>query len=247
MTALVRAEFRKIGSTRMWWGLLLGLVFMVALQVVASVFAAGQSGAPSLEDPGAVRNVFTSIAAAAVFPLVLGIIGMAGEYRHMTVTSTFLVTPRRWRVIAAKLVAYLVAGLGYALVGTVVGVPLALWLLDLRDASASAVDLGPLVLGIVVTLTLYAVIGVGVGALVPNQVAALLGALLWVFIVESLLVAFLPEIGSWTPGGAANAMLGTTAVRGELLPPWAGGLLFLGYGLVLAAAGARATARRDIT
>jgi hypothetical protein len=40
----------------------------------------------------------------------------------------------------------------------------------------------------------------------------------------------------------------TEPMRGvELLSPWAGALLFLGYGVALAYAGARSTMRRDIT
>lgn len=79
------------------------------------------------------------------------------------------------------------------------------------------------------------------GALVRNQIAAILIAVIWMLLVEALLVAFLPEIGKWLPGGAANAMAQASVPGGDLLPPLAGAALFLLYGVGLAVAGALTT------
>jgi hypothetical protein len=101
---------------------------------------------------------------------------------------------------------------------------------------------------VVAAVTIYAVLGVGFGALLRNQVAAIVVALVWVLLADSLLVTFLPEVGRWLPGGAASAMtLGQPMRGGELLSQGAGALLLLGYGLLLSLLGATTTIRRDIT
>jgi hypothetical protein len=99
-------------------------------------------------------------------------------------------------------------------------------------------------------LLLYGPIGVGVGALVRNQIAAVVVALAWVFVAEQLLVALLPEVGRWTPGGATAAVLqlgDIATVRGELLPVWGGAVLLLAYAAALSAVGARLAVSRDLT
>ncbi len=246
MRRVVSAELAKVFSTRMWWGLLLGALGLVALTVVLTIYSSGQPGAISTDTPEGVRNVVAGIGSAYLFTLVLGIIGMAGEYRHQTITASLLATPRRWLLVAGKLVAHAVVGFLYAVVSVAVGLALALPLLAARDADLGALDLPVQIGGLLAGITLYAVIGVAIGALVRNQVAAIIGALIWVMILEGLLVNLLPEVGKWLPGGAANAMLQTAVIRGELLPVWAGAALFLAYAAALALAATLTTVRRDV-
>jgi hypothetical protein len=249
MKGLLRAEILKITTTRMALGLALGAAAYVALNVVALFFTAGQPQVPSLAVASSVRNLYASAGAASPFVLVLGILGMTTEYRFMTVTTTFLVTPRRGRVLAAKLAAHAVLG---ALVGVgcaVLGTGLAAVLLTFKaHAAISAGTLLQIAAGTVLGYALYAVLGVSVGALVRSQVAAVLCALLWVFVIEALLVAFLPSVGRWLPGGALRAALQASTQSGqELLPAWAGAALLVAYALALAALATRTTLRRDIT
>ncbi len=248
MTGLVRAELLKIRSTRMWWGLLAGALLFVAVQVVALALVAGQQGAPSLDQPSTVRTLWASAGTASTFVLVLGILGMTTEYRHMTITSTFLATPRRVRVVVAKLVAHAAFGILFGLAAVALTAVLAVPLLAFRHAVSIPTSTILQVLGAAaVGMAVYAVVGVGVGAFVRNQIGAIVGALVWVFLVEALVVALLPQVGKWLPGGAANAMLQATSTNGHLLAPWAGGLLFLAYGLAFAALATVTTLRRDIT
>jgi ABC-type transport system involved in multi-copper enzyme maturation permease subunit len=250
VTDLVRAELAKVMSTRLVWGLLVGYLGFVVLNIVIAVFTAGTQGLPPLDSQQAVRGVFSSAATGTVFSLVLGVVAMTGEFRHGTATTTFLAVPRRGRVVFAKAVALPIATLGYAVAGVALTALLGYGLLAARGVDAGAAD--PEILrvlgGALATVCLYSLLGVGFGSLIRNQVAAIVTALLWVMLVETGLVAFLPEVGRWTPGGAASAMTLGEPVRGvELLPAWAGALLFVAYGAAFAALGARLTVRRDVS
>ncbi len=130
---LVRAELLKIRTTRMWWGLLIGAVVFAALaaSISAAVAGSAQAGAPGqnpamtfqLDDPAMLRSIYSQgFSGAYLFAMILGIVGMTGEYRHQTITPTFLATPRRGRVVLAKIVTYAGMGLFYGLVATVAAV-----------------------------------------------------------------------------------------------------------------------------
>jgi ABC-2 type transport system permease protein len=196
-------------------------------------------------DPGSPRAWAAYLLAA----LVLGILGMAGELRHGTATSTFLVTPVRGRVVAAKLAVAAATGLAMALVASAAVFAVGLPWLKAKGIEVTVADAGLLarVAGLAVAVALFAVLGVGLAAVLRNQVAAVIvGLLWWSQGVEGILVAVLhqPGLERWLPRGAASAL---TAPGDATLPMWAGGLVFAAYGLVLALAGGRLVGRRDLT
>lgn len=255
MTAgLLRSEWRKVMTTRMVIGLTIAALAFTALNVVALILVSGTQGAPSLTDEATVRTVFASAGSASVIVLVLGIISMTTEYRHMTITSSFLATPRRGRVVAAKMAVNAVVGMLVGLLCWVLAVGLGAAMLPLKEHApvpwGSVVQIGG---GVLLAFAIYGLVGVAVGALLRNQVAAILIAVVWVLLVEALIVAFLPAVGRWLPGGAANAVLqagvdsGTGAGSLQLLPVWGGAAVLLAYGVVFAALAAATTLRRDIT
>lgn len=249
MSDLVRAELLKLGTTRVLYGLLAVTLALTAMGVVGTILTAGDGGTPPLGTDEAVRNVFGNGGTASLFTLVLGILVVSGEIRHGTITQTFLVTPRRARVVGAKLVAIVAVGAALgalaSLVTAVVGLP---WLAA-EDAGASllSADVAGPMLAVLVSAALFGVMGVGLGALIRNQVAAIVVALVWQFLLENLLVGLLPEVGRWLPQGAARALAQETLTEGSLLPPWAGGLVLLAYGLTFAVIGSRLLVRRDVT
>ncbi|MEV4381296.1 hypothetical protein [Streptosporangium sp. NPDC049644] len=102
-------------------------------------------------------------------------------------------------------------------------------------------------LGSVLSVVLYGLLGVGLGALLRNQVAAVAVALAWFMYADYLLTMPLPGLGRWLPTGAARALGGMNMRGGELLPAWGGGLLFAGYVVVIVLAARALTLRRDIT
>jgi ABC-2 type transport system permease protein len=251
MTRLVRAEFAKLRTTRLVYGVAAAMAAFGVLTVVANATSAGQQGNPPLSADNFPMLVaapvrHTLLAGAA---LLLGILGMTGEFRHHTVTQTFLVTPDRGRVVAAKLVAYPLAAIVLALATLAVTAAVATGWLAAKGITPSLLDarLGRVVGVALLGAGLCGLVGVGVAALVRNQVAALVGVVVWVLLVEGLLMSLLnaPSLGKWLPSAAAKAAI--TSPGGAQLSRLAGTLLLVGYALALALVGTRLVVRRDIT
>jgi ABC-2 type transport system permease protein len=249
VTRLIRTELLKIRTARLTYGLLAVALVMTVLSVAAAILTAGLPGTFAAGSPAFVRSVAAAAWSGGTFVLILGILSMTGEFRHGTVTSTFLVTPRRGRVVAAKMVAGALVGLLFSVVACAVTVAVALpWLgargIDVRFGA----DVVPVLLGVVAATTIYGMVGVGLGALVRNQVAAVVTALVWTSLLEGVAVMLLPDVGTWLPGGAVQALFGTgTPSGGTLLAEWTGALLLVAYGLVFALVGSRFVVRRDVT
>ena len=251
MSALVRAELLKLRTVRLPVTLLLITLALVTLSVCATVLTADRPGAPlEPDDPDLFRIAVSSASAGTTMLLVLGVLALTQEYRFGTATPSFLVTPRRSRVLTAKLVAVALVGALFAVASALYAVALATVLMRVKGYEVVLGDDVVQTLGAcVLVVVLYGPIGIAVGALVRNQVAAVVGALAYLFVVEPLLVALLPDVGRWLPGGANAAVLrlGEVATtRGDLLPPAGGALLLLAYALGLSALAARLTLRRDL-
>jgi ABC-2 type transport system permease protein len=253
VTALVRAEWTKLFTTQVWLGLLLGACLLTGgFAALLTAFAGGDSGeGPPLPPVG--TSAYEQLALAtgsnvSVLFLILGVIGMTQEYRHRTATPTFLTTPRRGRVVAAKLVAYALAAVPLAAAVLAVNVlVVALYAGAQGDVPELAGDNLRVLAGVWAALVLYTLIGVGVGALVRNQVGAIVGALVYLFVVEAILQLVTPISGAykWLPGGALEAMTATLGLV-DLLEPWQGSLVLLGYALAAALLGTVFAVRRDV-
>jgi hypothetical protein len=250
MTDLVRAEWTKLFTTRVWIGLLLGACVMVAgFTVLLTAFAGNaESGLPPVGSDLYEQLAFATAANVVVLFIILGIIGMTQEYRHRTATPTFLATPKRGRVVVAKLLAYAAAAVPLALAVLAVNVAVVYVHAGARGAAPTldGDDLRVLA-GSGLALVVYAVMGVGVGALLRNQVGAIVGSLVYLFVVEPIIrqIPATAPAYKWMPGGALEAL--TATFQGpELLDRWQGGLLLLGYGLLAALVGTVLTVRRDV-
>jgi ABC-2 type transport system permease protein len=254
MTRLVRAEWTKLFTTRVWVGLLLGGcalagAFAALLTGFAGVSGDRGPGLPPVGSPQFEQAAFAVGSNATVMLLILGIIGMTQEYRHRTATPTFLTTPRRGRVVIAKLLAYAAAAIPFALVILAVGVLVVEVYAGARGAAPSlSGDNLQIIGGVWAALVVYAVIGVGIGALLRNQVGAIVGALVYLYVVEPV-IRSIPATApafKWLPGGALEAMTATLNDV-DLLTRWQGALVLLGYGLVAAVLGTFLAVRRDVT
>jgi ABC-2 type transport system permease protein len=243
LLTLLANEWTKLRTVRGPW-LLLAAGQVV---VVAGVSGLAAAGSDPRTDSGVRALLSHAGVASALFALVLGITAVAGEYRHRTITDTYLSTPGRTRVVLAKLLAYtglgLVAGVVSAANGALVT---AAWAaadgggLDLSDPSVWRI-----LVGVVAYNTAYAAIGVSLGALVRNQTAAIAVALIWIILVESALANLLADVGRWLPNRAGMGV-GYMPAAG-VLPQWGAGLLLAGYAIAFVAAAAATTVRRDVT
>lgn len=266
MSAALRAEWRKLMSTRLWWILLLAMAAYLALigAILAGSFvlapASGANAAP-VQGKDAAVSVYGLISGVGyVFPLVIGSLMVTTEFRYHTITESLLVEPRRSVLLAAKLVLAVPVGLLFGVVGTagLVGVsaPLLAWRGDgafLGDGSVVTA----IMLGIVVT-ALWTVIGTAFGAVVPNQVAAVVVLLAFTQFVEPVARIALAavdgaaEIGKFLPGAAADGVIGSSLLTqmggagDDLLPRGTALAVLVAYALGLAVLGRATTLRRDI-
>ncbi len=250
MTRLVRAEWTKLFTTKVWLGLLLGsVVLVVGFSVLFTAFAGNpESGIPPVGSSLYEELALSQGANANILFLILGIIGMTQEYRHRTATPTFLTTPRRGRVVVAKLLAYAAASAAFALVVVAVNYVVVAIHAGARGAAPALDAENAAVLGrSALALIIYAVIGVGIGALLKNQVGAIVGGLVYLFVIEPVIRSIPATAGAykWMPGGALEAL--TATFEGpELLAGWQGALLLIGYGLLAALLGTLLAVRRDV-
>jgi ABC-2 type transport system permease protein len=247
MTTLARAELLKMRTTRAWFG------YVPALAVISGIGAAAQLGSArdlDLAGPEFSRELLMSSLAAGLVAFLIGITAVTSEWRYGTITRTFLVTPRRERVLVAKGIAALLAGAALSVFALAVVLAVAVPWLSVEGSSfqldSGVVErLGQLVLA----AALWGAFGAGVGALMQSQTAAVAVGLVWVLVVEALIGALLglvdlEAIADFQPGFALSALVGDVE---DKLSPVAGGAVALGWVLVLGALGYVRMNRRDVT
>ncbi|MBF9131684.1 ABC transporter permease [Plantactinospora sp. S1510] len=243
MTALLGAELLRLRTTRGVWLLLAVAQLLIVVGVSGVMRSRDDVGSPEVQ-----QAAIAHVGLISLFTLVLGIMAMAGEYRHRTITDTYLTVPRRTPVVVAKLVVHTVAGLLFGAVTALVAVAAAAIWLTGRGSSldVGSTDLWLTVAGGVAWNAAFAAIGVGVGALITNQIGAIAASLAWLALVEGLVARLVGDAQHWLPfalGSALNRL--PTATDGP--PQWQAGLALAGYAVAFVVAGVATTVRRDIT
>jgi hypothetical protein len=179
-----------------------------------------------------------------LFAGLAGAIAITAEIRYGTIRPTFLATPTRGPVVAAKLAVSGLVGIVFGLLaeGLMTGTAIVAFAARGIDNQLTGGDYLQLLAGGAAAAALWAALGVGVGALVRNQVAVLVGLCAWMFLVESTSESFVPDAARFMPGGAGLALAGNSDELADAL----GALLLVLYAGAAAAAGWRATLRRDV-
>lgn len=279
MIAAVRAELRKNFTTRLSWSMPLAMFVLGALfAALQGLFLAvvgefpGADGemvrpAELWDDLTVARMVYTGgVSMGYLLALVLGILSMSGEVRHRTLTSTLLATPRRGRLLAAKLLGLVVVVVLNAVaftVGSLIGGGIMLAVGDVA-IYPEAGELTATLARMVLVLVLWGLMGFGLGVLIPNQVVALFVGVGFTLLLEPLIgfgltfVEWLADAARYFPSQATMATLDLySGVDPEMqqslggaedpLTWWVGALVLLGYAAVMVVLGWVLTTRRDVS
>ena len=265
-----RAELGKVFTVRLWW--ILALVMVLYVGALSGILAGVFGGLDLSADPTApqidlsqLHLIVYSTASAIgyVFPVLLGALSATSEFRHQTLTPTFLANPRRAQVLVAKGIAMAIVGALFgvvSLVGSIGAGAIVLGVLG-KDTGFGDSDTWVLVGRVVLAMALWAVIGVALGTLVPNQVAALVIVLAFTQFVEPILRSvsaiweWTARVGQFLPGSASDALVGWSvftslgATTSEIieLEWWQGGLVLFGIAAVVGVIGYFAIWKRDVT
>lgn len=268
----LRSEFLKVFSLRQWW--VLGLVLFGYVGFTAGLLAglfgslAGQSSpsvnAPALAPETLPPLVYSTVTAVGyVIPILLGVLATTGEFRHQTLTPTFLATPRRNVVLGSKLVVSALVGAGLGIVGLIASVGIGASVLAATGTATGLDDphVWAVIARAVLAMAIWAIVGVGIGVLVTSQLVAIVIVLAFTQFVEPILRLgtslwdWTAQLGRFLPGAASDALvgasvfsqLGQASAHTDPLAWWQGGLVLAAYAIALAAIGAATTWRRDVT
>lgn len=252
MTGLIRAEFRKLLTTQVWFWMLLISLALTALGVVGVILGSANDAALTLQ----VRDVFTAASGAFTYvPLfILGVLAITTEFRYQTITPTVLITPSRWTLITAKIITYVLVGIAYAVACIALELAIGLPWLAAKGIDYSFGDQLGGIFAVFVVLVLFTLFGLGVGALLKNQIVAVTVGVIFIVVIANLVIV-IPGVKyayAYLPTGLVNAIITRTdAIRTfndvTLLAPGVAALVLVVWGIGLAVLGAGITMRRDIT
>ena len=246
MKRQLRSELLKLRTTRTTMGMAAAMLGIVVVAIALHSF-----GLPAerITSPADQLGVFIGVGGnlGSLFAALFGAMAITGEVRYGTIRPTLLATPQRGRVMAAKSLVALVAGVGFGVLATALGAAAGTLFLGLRGVSVdvSAGDYALLVAGGAAAASLWSVIGLGVGSIVRSQVPTVVGIFVWVLFVENVLITSIPSVGKFSPGALGRALAGGT--EGTLQTPALGLGLLVVYAGAVFVAGWLATTRRDFT
>jgi ABC-2 type transport system permease protein len=246
MQYLIRSEVLKLRTVRAPWP----LIAAGPVLVLAGISGLVVSGT-SLHDPTAQAKALSHVGLTSIFALLLGITAVAGEFRHRTITDTYLSAPARGRVIGAKLVVYVALAALAGVVSTLVGLAVAAAWWAERSAPFGWGDpaMWATIGGGIAWNAIFAAIGVSAGALIRNLVGAVAASLAWIALVEGVVGQLIGNLARWLPFYAGQALgAGGTAMLPERLLPRLGALVvLLVYAAIFALAALAGSVRRDVT
>jgi ABC-2 type transport system permease protein len=246
MKPLLRAELIKLRTTRTFAGMA-GAAVGISLLLTALVSVLTEPSEESV-----LIDVYATDA-SGLFIVVLAVVGIAGEWRHRTITSSLLAAPERVRFLAAKTLAFAAAGALLSVLIMAAVAVLGTAILTFRDLPLP--DAGEWVAQVArnaLVAMLLGALGVAVGALVRSQVIAVVGLLVVWFVVEPTILAFAPDVGRFGPFVAlstgASGIPAEDAQLGDvdLLAPELAVMALVAWIVAAFAAGGALLRRRDL-
>ena len=285
MTGLIRGELLKIRTTNTWWLFGLGILGFTALALLINCVVANetldspppdvtgldpeeaaQSQANFAAQSSVIRqaaNIYTSGQFfGGLFVLLLGMLLITNEFYHQTATATFLTTPHRSAVVTAKLITAMAFAAFFWLIITGIDVAVGAVFLNSQGYSPSLGEweVQRAILFNLLVFMLWAILGVGFGALIRNQVGAVVtGAALYLIgtqiaqAVFFLIYEFVIK-EDWVltsmvvvPAVAAQILTSPNELYPEAPEYWVGGIVMLAYGAIAGLVGTLIMRTRDIS
>jgi len=244
MNALIRTELLRLWTARSTRALLAAGAALGMLQVARIVRSAGSAGGIHPGSGDAWAQILGAGMSGSLLVLLVGVLAVTADFRHGSLTPILLVTPRRARVMAARMVSCALAGASTATLMALASAAAGLATGALGGAPGSGVLLS--VAGGVLLAAFWGWAGAAIGLLVRHQITALVLPLVWLLVVETLAGAYgIGPVRWWLPGGAGAGLTGSTAPG--VLPAWLAVLVLVSYGTALTVPGIRRLARADIT
>ena len=245
--ALVEIELERAWRTRTTWAVAGAMVVVAGLVVYGAVHPAAAAvttpaGAPAAAAPAgqAIRSAIGGVGALRVFVMLLGILFVTSQYHHGDIVWRYLADPSRTLYVVTKAVACAVVGAFLGLV--VLQLAAVMTVVHAKSLGLTSGQAAHEVGGTLAGMALAGVLGVGVGAAVRSQTAAVVGTLVAVLLVEPLVTAVAPAVAAYLPSAAAGAAAGGSGGRG-----WAVGLaVYAGYAVAAATGGAVLCRRADV-
>jgi ABC-type transport system involved in multi-copper enzyme maturation permease subunit len=248
MTGQLRAELLKLRTARSTRALLASMIVLTALVVSLHALTLSAADLSTADNQPHVFGWAPTL--GALFGALVGGIAVTAEFRYGTIRPTLLITPDRRRVLAAKAITAAVDGLGVGLLVASLVAAVGSLEFALRDIPVrlSGGDIAQLLAGSTLAAALWAVIGVGIGALVRGQVGTVIGLCVWLLLLENILIGNISHAAKYSPGASAGALAGMLPDAGsaKLLAPAGGGILLVGYALAISLGGLFAFNSRDI-
>lgn len=250
---LVRIEVAKLRTIGLPWALLGG---SSALTLLVALLKAGRAGRHSgrlavgpLDTAHGLAGVLATPDYATLLALVLGVVVVTGEFRHHTITTTYLAFPNRVRVLVAKMLASALVGALFGLIASVITTAVGLGFVA---ANHYPVTLGAGTIvrygaGDVLACAFLAALGAAVGTLIRSQVAAIIAVFAWSLLAEGILYALSSSLAADLPYSAARQLAGTTLSGSTPLAFAAGAGLIAAIAAALAAVTTRTTLTRDVS
>jgi ABC-2 type transport system permease protein len=246
MTNLIRLEFLKLRTTPAFYLTAGAVLLLSVVSAAANVLIKPRAGDPAIGSADNVAKVLSQASAVTSMAMfVLGVLIVAGEYRQRTIMGAFLAEPRRLRVVTAKLVTAAVIGAVLAAVTYAATVATAVPLYASKGVHHLPVDITTLGLGTVLSAAAYGLLGVAVGALTRNIVAAIISGLIWMQLLEvAILENAVPSLAKWLPVGASQGL--TSLQTSGFLPPAGAAAVLVGWATILVLIAARLSTRREL-
>jgi ABC-2 type transport system permease protein len=196
--------------------------------------------------------------------MLLAILLITNEFYHQTATATFLATPKRTRVIAAKLITASMMALVFWVITTAINLVVGSIFFANEGVgnSLSQWDTQQAILLNLLVYALWAVFGIGIGVLIRSQIGATItaavvytigtyAALAVLALIRNYLIhddwvlqaaVYIPPLASEHVVGTLQDQMGDAHLPGR----WVGVVVLVGWAIVLGTIGTLITRKRDI-